>query len=166
MPALHNARQEAFCLYLVAGNEGKPMAQSAAYRAAGYASSNGNSLWSNASHLTRSHKVIRRMDELKAEIMSAASLSRAAILEQLQRQTLAAEADQSHSAAIHGTELLGKEVCGMFKDRPEATGNALQGRTEESLLLELDEALRALGYAKANTVPLLQLPMSVLDVEL
>lgn len=90
------------------------------------------------------------MNELKTEISRAASLSRVEILEQLQRQTLAAEADSSHSAAIHGTELLGKEVCGMFKDKPEGLGNALQGRSRADLEVELAAVLLTLGYAKAN----------------
>lgn len=97
------------------------------------------------------------MSELIAEKSRAASLSRVEILEQLQRQTLAAEADSSHSAAIHGTELLGKEVCGMFKDRAEVDINSPMGRSRAELQGELDSLLLTLGYAKPNVGPLLEL---------
>ena len=112
MPILTNARHEKVAQEKAKGDK----TNGKAYAAAGYAEHD-----SNASRLIGNDKVKSRIEEIMAESAKAASLTRSDILRQMQRQVLKAEDAGQHSAAIRGSELLGKEVAGMFVERREVS---------------------------------------------
>lgn len=112
MPTLSNARHEKVAQEKAKGN----VTNGKAYAAGGYVEHD-----SNASRLIGNDKVKERIDEIMVEAAKAASLTRSDILRQMQRQSLKAEQAGQHSAAIRGSELLGKEVAGMFVERREVS---------------------------------------------
>lgn len=116
MPPLANARHEAFARHLVGiDRNGQGMSQSAAYVAAGYESETSDAIWANASRLIRNDMVAMRVTELKEQASRVLALSRADVLEMMaQDRALARDCNQT-AAAIHATELLGRELHGMFK---------------------------------------------------
>jgi hypothetical protein len=112
LPALDNARHERVAQEKAKGDKTNRQA----YAAGGYVMQD-----SNASRLIGTDKVQSRIAEIMEESAKAASLTRADILRQMQRQALKAEEAGQHSAAIRGSELLGKEVAGMFVERREVS---------------------------------------------
>jgi len=125
MPTLDNPKHERFAQALAAGKS-----QDEAYREAGYKPSA-----SNASHLTRNHKVQSRVAELTARAAEGVVLTKQWVLERLienANRAMQAEAVKDRegketgeyryegSVANRALELLGKEL-GMFKDQSEST---------------------------------------------
>jgi hypothetical protein len=110
MPTLNNARHEKVAQEKARGDKTNVQA----YEAAGYVPND-----SHASRLVGNGKVKSRIEEIMVEAAKAASLTRSDIMRQMQRQVLKAEEAGQHSAAIRGSELLGKEVAGMFVERRE-----------------------------------------------
>jgi hypothetical protein len=100
-----------------------------------------------------------RIAEIQAKGADHAVLSRAALLDRLLELSLAAEAAGHWSSAIRATEILGRELHGMFRDRPVVEqGPPLHDVPEHELRRRLVDALVAGGVSRPSALAFAKLP--------
>ena len=107
------SRQEAFCRGLTEG-----LSQYEAYQKAGYRSEGRNAIDANAAALVRNHKVVKRLNELKAEAAKRTAVTVESIAAELEASRLGAMAEKQFAAANQAS--LGKaKLYGLIVDKAE-----------------------------------------------
>ena len=128
MPALRNARHEAFARALVKG-----MTQKAAYEAAGYKPNR-----SHAARLVANGSISARVAELQARIAGRAVKGKADVLADLARNADVAFAKGQIAASNQSLKLYGQGL-GMFVNRHPVGAKRLEDMTEAELAFLLGE---------------------------
>lgn len=131
MPILSNARHELFAQRVAKG-----MSATEAYKAAGY-DTNGHAAENSASRLMSNDEVKARIAELQAITAKEVTLDRADLLRMMLADRELARENKQGSAAIRASELLGKELAGMYVDRKEIGGPGDFARLSDGDLREL-----------------------------
>ncbi len=149
-----NARNQAFCRFVVAGNTG-----SESYRKAGYSPNKANVA---ASQLLAKPAIQQEIGRLKALQHRDGATTRAYVIARLEHFSEHAKPD---SAAIRATELLGKTER-MFVDVTEGSGPAGEVSQLRSYTLEELRELRAVmvdGVRSGQVA--IEAPADVVEVE-
>jgi hypothetical protein len=132
MTPLKRRRHELFAQGLAGG-----ASQADAYETAGFRRDDGH-----ASRLAGDGRIQTRVTELQTESAQRVALDREGMLRMLISDRDLARARGQAAAAIRATELLGREICGMFIERKEikATGD-LSGLSDAELKNQLREQI-------------------------
>lgn len=111
MPVLANARHERFAVEVACG-----LPASAAYMEAGYQDNRGN-----ACRMKAYEDVSQRIGEIQEEKARRVNLSRADLLEMMLDDRELARRESQSAAAIRASELLGRELAGLYTERRDVT---------------------------------------------
>jgi hypothetical protein len=133
MPALKNPRWERFAQAIAEGL-GNGSTQAKAYESAGY-KTHGHASESAASRLLRNvEPVIRRVQELQAEIGKRKQVSRESIVDELEAAREIARENKQASAMVAATATKAK-VCGLFVEKVEQgkPGDFEMAKTKDEL---------------------------------
>ena len=159
MPALSNPRHERFaqaiyqCMAIEGAGMPRPYSQAAAYKAAGYNVTNGNSARSCASRLlTFANGIAERLAELQAEHARRKAVTVDSIVDELEEARTIAREEKQTGAMVQASSTKAK-LFGMFVDKHEhgAVGSFDEtNNTSELAETLLREANPALGIVDSD----------------
>jgi phage terminase small subunit len=140
MPILDKPKHEKLAQELALGTN-----QTDAYERAGYARDD-----SHASRLAGDGRIRARVEELQADaaklVADRIALSRADMIAMLMSDREEARANKQMATALRATELLGRELHGMFTERREVvTKDDVRQLTDAELHEQMAQAVEAMG---------------------